>query len=38
VPNARKDTLRALVTGNAEPGSIVSTDEFMSYGLLTPDG
>lgn len=38
VPNAKKDTLRALVTGNVEPGSIVSTDEFVSYGLLVPDG
>ena len=24
--------------GNVEPGSIVSTDEFISYGSLTPDG
>lgn len=38
VPDAKKDTLRALVKGNVEPGSIVSTDEFVSYGLLAPDG
>ena len=38
VPDAKKDTLRKLVTDNVEPGSIVSTDEFVSYGLLTPDG
>ncbi|MBV9786301.1 MAG: IS1595 family transposase, partial [Acidisphaera sp.] len=38
IPDAKKETLRAAVTGNVEPGSIVSTDEFVSYGLLTPDG
>ncbi len=38
VPNAKTDTLRALVKGNVEPGSIVSTDEFVAYGLLSPDG
>ena len=38
VPNAKKETLRALVNSNVAPGSIVSTDEFVSYGLLTPDG
>jgi transposase len=38
VPNASKATLRALVKGNVAPGAIVSTDEFASYGLLTPDG
>ena len=38
VPDASKATLRALVKGNVTPGAIVSTDEFASYGLLTPDG
>lgn len=38
VPNAKKETLRSLVKGNVEPGSVVSTDEFISYGLLTPEG
>ena len=38
VPDAKKDTLRSLVTDNVQPGAIVSTDEFVSYGLLTPDG
>ena len=38
IPDAKKDTLRAVVKGNVEPGSTVSTDEFVSYGLLTPDG
>jgi transposase len=34
----QKDTLRAAVTRAVEPGSIVSTDELVSYGLLEPDG
>ena len=38
VPDAKKETLRALVKGNVAPGSVVSTDEFVSYGLLVPDG
>jgi transposase-like protein len=38
IPNIKKDTLREVVTRNVEPGSIVSTDELMSYGLLTGDG
>jgi transposase-like protein len=38
VPNVQKATLRDVVTRNVEPGSIVSTDELMSYGLLEPDG
>jgi len=38
VPNAKTETLRALVKGNVEPGAIVSTDEFVAYGLLAPDG
>jgi transposase len=38
IPNVRKDTLRDVVLQNVEPGSVVSTDELMSYGLLTGDG
>ena len=38
VPDAKKETLRGLVKRNVEPGSVVSTDEFVAYGLLTPDG
>lgn len=38
IPNVRKDTLRNVVLNKVEPGSIVSTDELMSYGLLEPDG
>ncbi len=38
IPNVKKDTLRNVVLDKVEPGSIVSTDELYSYGLLTPDG
>jgi len=38
IPNVRKDTLRGVVLENVEPGTIVSTDELMSYGLLDGDG
>lgn len=38
VPNAKRETLRALVKETVAPGSIVSSDEFVSYGLLVPDG
>ncbi len=38
IPDVRKDTLRAVVTRSVEPGSIVSTDELVSYGLLEGDG
>ncbi len=38
IPNVKKATLREVVLENVEPGSIVSTDELMSYGLLTDDG
>lgn len=38
IPNVKKDTLRDVVLDNVEPGSIVSTDELVSYGLLTGDG
>ena len=37
VPNVRKTTLRDATLRNVEPGSIVSTDELMSYGLLADD-
>jgi transposase-like protein/predicted RNA-binding Zn-ribbon protein involved in translation (DUF1610 family) len=38
VPNVKKATLREAVLRNVEPGSVVSTDELMSYGLLEGDG
>ena len=38
IPNVKKATLRGVVSRNVEPGSIVSTDELMSYGLLEGDG
>ena len=38
VPNVQKATLRDVTLQNVEPGSTVSTDELMSYGLLTGDG
>ena len=38
VPNVRKKTLREATLRNVEPGSTVSTDELMSYGLLNADG
>lgn len=38
VPNVKADTLRKVVLDNVEPGSLVSTDELVSYGLLTSDG
>jgi transposase len=38
IPNVKKVTLRAVVNEKVEKGSIVSTDELMSYGLLTGDG
>lgn len=38
IPNVKKATLRDVVLDHVEPGSIVSTDELMSYGLLTNDG
>jgi len=34
----KKDTLRNVVLDNVEPGSVVSTDELVSYGLLEGDG
>ena len=38
IPNVKKDTLRGVVLNNVEKGATVSTDELMSYGLLTGDG
>ncbi len=38
IPDIRKDTLRDVVLQNIEPGSVVSTDELISYGLLSGDG
>ena len=38
IPDIKKATLRGVVLDNVESGSIVSTDELMSYGLLTGDG
>lgn len=38
IPNVKKDTLRGVVNQRVEKGSIVSTDELMSYGLLEGDG
>lgn len=38
VPNAQTASLRPIVLENVAPGSIVSTDELRSYGLLTSDG
>lgn len=38
IPNVKKATLRDVVLDNVEPGTVVSTDELMSYGLLTADG
>jgi len=38
VPDVKKATLRDVTLQNVETGSTVSTDELMSYGLLTADG
>lgn len=38
IPDVKMDTIRAEVTGKIEPGSIVSTDEHHSYGLLWQEG
>ena len=38
IPNVKTETLKAVVTETVEPGSTVSTDELISYGLLGPDG
>jgi transposase-like protein len=38
IPNVKKETLRGVVTQQVAKGATVSTDELMSYGLLTDDG
>ena len=38
IPNVKKPTLRNVVLRNVKPGLVVSTDELMSYGLLSDDG
>jgi len=38
IPNVKMDTLRGVVLDNVEKGSVVSTDELVSYGLLDDDG
>jgi transposase-like protein len=38
IPDIKKATLRDVILRNVEPGSTVSTDELVSYGLLTGDG
>ena len=38
IPNIKKAILRDVTLRNVEPGSVVSTDELMSYGLLNGDG
>ncbi len=38
IPNVKTATLKDVVNRNVERGSIVSTDELMSYGLLNGDG
>lgn len=38
IPDVKQATLRGVVLDNVEPGSIVSTDELMSYNLLEGDG
>lgn len=38
IPDAKKATLRGVVLENVEPGATVSTDELVSYGLLSGDG
>jgi transposase-like protein/predicted RNA-binding Zn-ribbon protein involved in translation (DUF1610 family) len=38
IPDVKKATLRGVVLDNVEPGSVVSTDELVSYNLLAGDG
>jgi transposase len=38
IPDVREPTLRDLALENIETGSVVSTDELMSYSLLAGDG
>jgi transposase len=38
IPDVKTATLKGVVTDTVAPGSIVSTDELVSYGLLSGDG
>jgi hypothetical protein len=38
IPNVKMETLREVVVGNIKPGSMISTDELYSYGLLEYNG
>ncbi|MFN0115620.1 MAG: IS1595 family transposase [Paracoccaceae bacterium] len=38
VPNAKTESLRAVVNEHVAPGTYVSTDEWAAYGLLKGDG
>ena len=38
IPNVKKDIFRDVVLDNVQPGSVTSTDELVSYGLLSGDG
>lgn len=38
IPNAKTKTLRETVMRNVQRGSVVSTEEFVSYGLLRSEG
>jgi len=38
IPDVKKDTLREVMLENVEAGTVVSTDELYSYGLLAFDG
>jgi transposase-like protein len=38
VPDAKRETLKAVVKANIERGSVVSTDEAMGYDLLEKEG
>ena len=38
VPDAKMDTLQEVVLNRVQRGTIISTDEFKSYNLLTEEG
>lgn len=38
IPNVKTETLKGVVRSTVKPGSVVSTDELYSYGLLSGDG
>ncbi len=38
IPNASKNSLRQVFHENVKPGTIISTDEWAGYNLVTPDG